>query len=129
LISGLFPHDGTLFAFQCYEHPRRVLGLPAPVNHARRRANGRLAAAPKDTGCMKPELNVNVCQIIPRNTDDDVAWVFIQVENLLPDAGGSHARINIEIPVRLDACANQALAESEAISRAKVLLSSAIADL
>ena len=78
---------------------------------------------------MKPDLHVNVCQIIPRNSDDDVAWVFINVEDRLPDESGSHARINIEIPMRLDACGDQPLAESEAIGKAKALLSSALSDL
>ena len=78
---------------------------------------------------MKPELIVNVCQIIPRNSEDDVAWVFINVEDGIPDAKGLQARINIEIPLRLDACKDQGAAESEAISKARALLSSAISDL
>ena len=77
----------------------------------------------------KSELNVNVCQIIPRNTDEDVAWVFINVEDNLPDDSGPHARIAIEIPIRLGVSGNRSLTESEAIRRAKTLLSSAIDDL
>ena len=78
---------------------------------------------------MKPELNVNFCQIIPRNSEDDVAWVFINVEDRRPDENGLQARIKIEIPLRLEACADQTLAECEAIIKAKALLSSAILDL
>ena len=78
---------------------------------------------------MKPELNVNVCQIIPRNSEDDVAWVFINVEDSRPDASGLQARIKIEIPLRLGDCDDQALPEGEAIRKAKALLSSAISDL
>ena len=78
---------------------------------------------------MKPELNVTVCQIIPRNTDEDVAWVFINVEDRLAGESEPHARIAIEIPIRLEASDRHDLSESEAIRKAKTLLSSAIADL
>lgn len=78
---------------------------------------------------MKPELNVNFCQIIPRNSEDDVAWVFINVEDRRPDENGLQARIKIEIPLRLVDADNQILPDSEAISKAKALLSSAISDL
>lgn len=78
---------------------------------------------------MKPELNVNICQIIPRNSDDDVAWYFINVEHRLPDETGSRACIKIEIPVRLHPEENLSLTEPEVMQKAKALIRGAIASL
>ena len=114
-----------LFLLDRSSHPASAsLGSP-PLEQYRTPAS----CTAKENERMKPELIVNVCQIIPRNSEDDVAWVFINVEDGIPDEKGLHARINIEIPLRLEACANQSLAESEAISKARALLSSAISDL
>ena len=77
---------------------------------------------------MESELNVNVCQIIPRNANDHVAWVFINVESLSEDTG-SHARLKIEIPIRMDEGDTPIMTDIEAMRKAKALLTSAIADL
>jgi hypothetical protein len=78
---------------------------------------------------MKPELNVNICQVATKNSEDNLAWVFIDVENTLPDDTGAHPRIKLEIPVRLDGGLDFASSESEAIRKAKNLLSCAISGL
>lgn len=78
---------------------------------------------------MKPELNVNICQIIPRNSDDDIGWFFINVEHSVPDDTGSRACIKIEIPVRLSAEASLSLTEPEVMQKAKDLMRGAIASL
>jgi hypothetical protein len=78
---------------------------------------------------MEPELNVNICQIIPRNSNHAVGWFFINVENSVPDDTGSHACIKLEIPVRLDPEADLALTEPEVMQKAKDLMACAIAAL
>ena len=78
---------------------------------------------------MKPELNINICQVATKNSEDNLAWVFIDVENSLPDDTGAHPRIKLEIPVRLDDSRDLASSETEAIKKAKNLLSCAIAGL
>ena len=78
---------------------------------------------------MKPELNVHICQIIPRNSDDDVGWFFINVEHSVPDDTGSRACIKIEIPIRLHPEANLSLTEPEVMQKAKDLMRDAIASL
>ena len=78
---------------------------------------------------MKPELNVNICQVATKNSEDNLAWVFINVENSLPDETGAQPCIKLEIPVRLDDSRDLASSETEAIQKAKDLLSCAIAGL
>ena len=79
---------------------------------------------------MKPELNVDIFQIVARNSEaDDIAWVYINVANSLPDDTGAHSCVKLEIPVRLDAGTDLASSESEAIRKAKNLLSCAITGL
>ena len=78
---------------------------------------------------MKPELNVNICQIIPRNSDDDVGWFFINVDHDLPDDTGSCASIKIEIPVRLPPDADLSLTEPEAMQKARDLILGALSAL
>jgi len=86
-------------------------------------------SAAKGHLAMKPELNVNICQIIPRNSDDDVGWFFINVEHSVPDDTGSRACIKIEIPIRLHPEANLSLTEPEVMQKAKDLMRGAIASL
>lgn len=78
---------------------------------------------------MKPGLNVNMCQIVLHDSEDDVTWVYINMENRHPDETGSIPRINIEIPVRLNGNTDQISPDSEAIRKAKALLSHAVASL
>ena len=78
---------------------------------------------------MKPDLNVNICQIIPRNSTDDVGWFFINVDHDLPDDTGSYASIKIEIPVRLPSDADLSLTEPEAMQKAQDLMLGALAAL
>ena len=78
---------------------------------------------------MKPELNVNICQIVPRNSDDDVGWFFINVEHDLPDETGSCASIKLEIPVRLPPEADPYASEPEVMLKAQALMVSAMAVL
>jgi hypothetical protein len=78
---------------------------------------------------MKPEVSVNICQIIPRNSDDDVGWFFINVDHDLPDDTGSCASIKLEIPVRLPLDADLSLTEPEVMQKAQELMVSALAAL
>ena len=78
---------------------------------------------------MKPELNVNFCQIIPRNSDDDIGWFFINVEHSLPDDTGSRPSIKLEIPVRLPPEEELALTEPDIMQKARALMISAMAAL
>jgi hypothetical protein len=78
---------------------------------------------------MKPELNINICQVATKNSADNLAWVFIDLANSLPDDTGAHPRIKLEIPVRLNDGRDLASSETEAIQKAKNLLSCAIAGL
>ena len=83
----------------------------------------------KDSPGMKPELNVNICQVTTKNSEDNLTWVFIDVENSLPDDTGAHPRIKLEIPMRLNGGRDLASSETKAIQKAKDLLSCAIAGL
>jgi hypothetical protein len=78
---------------------------------------------------MKPELNVSICLVTTKNSDDNLTWVFIDVENNQPDDTGAHPRIKLEIPVRLNGGRDLASSETKAIQKAKALLSCAIAGL
>ena len=78
---------------------------------------------------MKPALNVNICQIIPRNSNDDVGWFFINVDHDLPDDTGSCASIKIEIPARLPPDADLSRTEPEAMQKAQDLMAGALAAL
>jgi hypothetical protein len=78
---------------------------------------------------MKPGVSVNICQIIPRNSDDDVGWFFINVDHDLPDDIGSCASIKLEIPVRLPLDADLSLTEPEVMQKAQELMVSALAAL
>jgi hypothetical protein len=78
---------------------------------------------------MKPELNVNICQITLQDNADDVQWVYIDVEDSRPDDTGSFGRIKLEIPVRLHDSRSRASSDSEAILKAKKLMACAIAGL
>lgn len=78
---------------------------------------------------MKPELNVNFCQIIPRNSDDNVGWFFINVEHRVPDDTGSRATIKLELPVRVQPDENPPMCEPEIMQKAKDFMISAIAAL
>jgi hypothetical protein len=78
---------------------------------------------------MKPELSVNYCQIIPRNSEDDVGWYFINVEHSRPDDTGSRASIKLEIPVRLPPEEDLSLTEPDIMRKARNLMMSALAAL
>jgi len=83
----------------------------------------------KSDMAMKPELNVNFCHIIPRNSNDDIGWFFINVEHSLPDDTGSRASVKLEIPVRLPSEEALPLNEPEVMQKARDLMLSAIAAL
>jgi hypothetical protein len=78
---------------------------------------------------MKPGLNVNFCQIIPRNSEDDAGWFFINVEHCIPDDTGSRASIKLEIPVRVQPDENPPMSDPEVMQKAKDFMISAIAAL
>jgi hypothetical protein len=83
--------------------------------------------ARKSDLAMKSELNINFCHIIPRNSNDDIGWFFINVEHSLPDDTGSRASVKLEIPVRLHTEEALPLNEPEVMQKARDLMLSAIA--
>ena len=79
---------------------------------------------------MKPELNVDIYQVVTRNSnEDDVAWVYINIENSIPDETGSYPCVKVEIPVCMNGSTDLKTSESEAIRKAKVILASAMTGL
>ena len=78
---------------------------------------------------MKRDLSVNICQITLQDKNDDIQWVYIDVEDRNPDDTGPCARIKLEIPIRMNGDQGKLSPDSEAILKAKKLMACAIAGL